>query len=116
MAVSRFSRITGIWRSKIGVAAALLYLLAATAIYFHALVLCTDDFFCGVEAIPAATPFGLFFAPLLSNYVPSPPVLQWEVILPTVLCNAALYYLLGVLVTAVRQRRSTAQRSEQDDA
>lgn len=57
-----------------------------------------------------------YFAPLLSNYVPSPPVLQWEVILPTVLCNAALYYLLGVLVTAVRQRRSTAQRSEQDDA
>lgn len=116
MAVRQFSRTIRIWRSKIGVAAALLYLLAATAIYFHALVLCTDDFFCGVEAIPAAAPFGLLFAPLLSNYVPSPPVLQWAVILPTVLCNAVLYYLLGVLVTAVRQRRSAAQRSKQGDA
>jgi hypothetical protein len=106
MAVSRFLRANGIWTSKIGLGAALLYLLVATAIYYHALIVCTDGFFCGVEAIPAATPFGLLFAPLLSDHVPSPAVLQWAVILPTVVCNAALYYLLGVLVTAFRKKRN----------
>ena len=116
MAANRPSRRSKSLRSKAGVRAAILYLLASTAIYFHALVICADDFFCGVEAIPAAMPFGLLFAPLLSKYVPSPAVLQWAVILPTVLCNAGLYYLLGVFVTAARQNRSATRKGEHDDA
>ena len=116
MAANRPSPSTKSLRAKAGVGAAILYLLASTAIYFHALVICTDDFFCGLETIPAAMPFGLLFAPLLSKYVPSPAVLHWAVILPTVLCNTGLYYLLGVLVTLARQNRSAARKGKHGDA
>jgi hypothetical protein len=115
MVVNRSPPTRGIWRSKSAVAAAALYLLVSIAIYFHAIVICTDGFFCGLETIPAAVPFGLLFAPLLSGYVPSPAILQWAVMLPTVLCNAALYYLLGVLVTRMRQKKGAAPQNEPGD-
>jgi hypothetical protein len=78
---------------------AALYLIAATFLFFEAMT-CTDGFFCGIAAIPVFAPAGFLYSRILSSYVSSPAILQWEVIIPAVLTNTVLYYFLGYAVDA----------------
>ena len=88
-----------IWRSRSGLIFATLYLIAAAALYFKALT-CNDGFFCGIEVLAVFVPAGLIYSELLDQFVGSPIALQWQVIIPTVVTNAVLYYFLGYGVGA----------------
>ena len=85
---------------------AAVYLTAATFLFFEAKT-CTDGFFCGIAAIPAFVPAGFLYSRILSPYVSSPAILQWEVIIPTVLTNTALYYFVGYAVEAALRKLFT---------
>ena len=92
-------------KSKAGWTLAAIYLIFSLALLYRALH-CSDDFFCGIVAIPVLIPAGLIYLLLLADHVSSPAILQWPVIVPSLLTNAALYYLLGRWIgrTAARWR------------
>ena len=98
-----------IWRSRSGLIFAALYLIAATALYFKALT-CNDGFFCGIEVLLVFLPAGFIYSGLLDQFVGSPIALQWEVIIPTVVTNAVLYYFLGYGVGAAFRKLITLLR------
>jgi hypothetical protein len=81
-------------KSKAGWALAAIYLVVSLALLQRAL-LCSDGFFCGIVAIPMLIPAGFVYLLLFSDYVTSPAILQWPVIVPTLLTNAAFYYVVG---------------------
>ena len=70
---------------------------------------CRDDFFCGITAIPVLIPAGVVYLFLFSEYLANPPILQWPLLIPTLMTNAVLYYLIGRLVgrqiDKIKQRR-----------
>jgi hypothetical protein len=92
-------------KSKAGWTLAAIYLIVSLALLYRAM-LCSDDFFCGIVAIPTLIPAGVVYLLLFSDYVSSPAILQWPLIVPTLLTNAAFYYLVGRWIgrTVVRRR------------
>ena len=93
-------------RSRAGWALAGLYLAVALLALWRAFT-CRDDFFCGIETIPMLVPAGFFYLWLLVDHLPSPALLQWPLIVPTLITNVVLYYLLGRLIgKRVSRRRS----------
>jgi predicted cobalt transporter CbtA len=73
---------------------ATIYLVTSLVLLYRALH-CRDDFFCGIIAIPMYIPAGIVYLRLFADHVDSPAALQWQIIVPTLVTNAAFYYLLG---------------------
>jgi hypothetical protein len=90
--------------SKPGWALASFYLVVSLALLYQA-IHCRDGFFCGIAAIPMLIPAGLVYLMLFSEHLASPAMLQWPLILPTLVTNAMLYYLLGRWVGRLVARR-----------
>jgi hypothetical protein len=80
--------------SKSGWILASLYLIVSLILIYVALH-CRDDFFCGIAAIPMLIPAGVVYLMLFSDYLASPAILQWPMIMATLVSNLAFYYLLG---------------------
>ena len=97
-----------ILKSRVGLALATIYLVVSVALLFAAMH-CRDDFFCGITAIPVLIPAGVVYLLLFSEYLANPPILQWPLLIPTLMTNAVLYYLIGRLVgrqiDKIKQRR-----------
>lgn len=91
-------------KSKAGWTLATIYLIVSLALLYRALV-CSDDFFCGIAAIPMLIPAGVVYLLLFSDYLTSPAILQWPLIVPTLLTNAAFYYLVGRWIGRTAGRR-----------
>jgi len=70
------------------------YLVISLLLLYRALH-CSDGFFCGIAAFPMLIPAGFGYLLLLSDHLASPPILQWPLIVPTLVTNTAFYYLLG---------------------
>jgi predicted cobalt transporter CbtA len=97
-------------KSKAGWWLAALYLVVATLSLATALS-CRSSFFCGFAALPALVPAGFLYLWLLADHVPSPAVLQWQVLVPTVLSNMVFFYAAGQVVAQLRQRMRSRRRS-----
>ena len=82
------------WKSKAGWTLAAIYLVLSLVLLYRALH-CRDDFFCGITAIPMLIPAGLVYLLAFSEYLSSPPPLQWPLIIPTLITNTYIYYLIG---------------------
>jgi hypothetical protein len=80
--------------SKAGWMLAAIYLVVSLASLYRALH-CRDDFFCGIRAIPMLIPAGVPYLLLFANHLDSPAILQWPLIVPTLVTNMVFYYLLG---------------------
>jgi hypothetical protein len=80
--------------SKAGWVLAAIYLVVSLASLFLALH-CSEGFFCGVRAIPMLIPAGVPYLSLFANQLESPAILQWPLIVPTLVTNMVFYYLLG---------------------
>ena len=81
-------------QSKTGWALAVAYLAVSAVALWQALT-CRDGFFCGILAIPVLVPAGFVYLLALSDHVQSPAIMQWLVLVPTLITNTALYYGLG---------------------
>lgn len=82
-------------KSKAGWMLSKIYLVTSLVLLYGAMHYCRDDFFCGIVAIPMLVPAGVMYLLLFSDYLSSPAIVQWPLIVPTLLTNAAFYYLLG---------------------
>lgn len=91
-------------KSKAGWTLAAIYLAVALLSLARALD-CREGFFCGIAAIPMLVPAGIVYLLLLADHLRSPAILQWPLIVPTLLTNAALYYLLGRWIGRIARRR-----------
>jgi hypothetical protein len=91
-------------KSKAGWTLATIYLVVSLLALYRALH-CSDDFFCGIAAIPMLIPAGVVYLLLFSDYLTSPAILQWPLIVPTLVTNAGLYYLLGRWIGRIARRR-----------
>jgi hypothetical protein len=89
--------------ARLGAVFVLVYVLVCAVLLVLAFG-CRDGFFCGVYALGVMVPSGFLYLHWLSDSVPSPAILQWQVLLPTILTNVLLYYLLGRLVAGLRRR------------
>ena len=92
-------------KSRAGWTLAVAYVVLSLWLLFRAWR-CTDDFLCGAIAWPMLTPAGFVYLWLYGDRLASPAVLQWPLVLPTLLTNAALFYLLGGLLARLWQWRS----------
>jgi hypothetical protein len=90
--------------SKVGRVLAAIYLTVSLTLQYRALH-CTDDFFCGIAAIPMLIPAGVVYLLLFSDYLASPAMLQWPLIVPTLVTNAAFYYFVGRWLGRTARRR-----------
>jgi hypothetical protein len=98
--------------SKAGWMLATIYLVVSLFLLYRALH-CRDDFFCGITAIPMLIPAGVAYLLLFSDSLTSPAILQWPLIVPTLLTNAACYYLLGRWIGRIVSRRAAGQVNQQ---
>jgi len=90
--------------SKAGWMLATIYLVISLVLLYRALH-CRDDFFCGIIAIPMLIPAGVGYLLLFSNHLASPAILQWPLIVPTLVTNAVFYYLLGRWISKIVGKR-----------
>ena len=90
--------------SKAGWMLATIYLVISLVLLYRALH-CRDDFFCGIIAIPMLIPAGVGYLLLFSNHLASPAILQWPLIVPTLVTNVAFYYWLGRWIGRIAGRR-----------
>jgi len=90
--------------SKAGWILAAIY-LAVSLVSLYLALHCRDGFFCGIRAIPMLIPAGVAYLLLLANHLDSPAILQWLLIVPTVVTNVAFYYLLGCCIGRIVGKR-----------
>lgn len=102
-------------RSKAGWILAALYLVVSIAVLYQALT-CSDGFFCGIKAIPMLIPAGVAYLLLFVDYLPSPAILQWPLVVPTLATNVVLYYLLGSWLSRVAERCAAAKAGKEKPA
>lgn len=96
------------FRSKAGWVLATLYVVVSSLLLVRALQ-CRDGFFCGITAVPMLVPAGFAYLLLLGDHLPSPAILQWQLVVPTMSTNAVLYYLLGLLLERLAKRRDRSR-------
>jgi|GEM_PF-4622124 len=98
-------------KSKLGYLLASVYLAVALIILIQ-VIQCQEDFFCGVIAIPLMVPAGFVYLALFSEYLPSPAILQWPLLVATLMTNTVFYYLVGLFLSRLIQSSIRHKNSE----
>jgi predicted cobalt transporter CbtA len=87
--------------SRAGLWCAGIYLIVTAPLLYGAMT-CNDGLGCGLYALPTIVPAALVFGPILDRVgIPSPPIQQWQFVVPVVSTNAAFYYCIGWGVAAL---------------
>ena len=89
-----------LWRSRTGWGFATVYLVAALFLFHYAMT--CHDWMCDLAAVPVFFPGGLIpWLPFSGrfDYVPD-PMRRWAFVIPAVLLNLGIYYLIGFAIGA----------------